>query len=126
MKNKKTTILVGIGIILTTTLLLLFKRNKEDNQNVEEENRREEETPKEDEKNKAVVNEVLKELVDNENFNSTFDLLTNLIREVVNRTKDVYILYDTPRNIEELEELLVILNLYDRVNEILRENREKN
>ena len=76
------------------------------------------------EKNKKIVNEVLTKLIETEEFTTSVDLLVNLTQRVVEKTKDVDILYDTPKNIEELIEALRMIDLYDRFEEILRENEK--
>lgn len=125
--KKQTRFLVG-GLFLAASLLLLLNNRGETENNEESKEKEESKRPKDKghnddvDKNKDLINNTLKDLVSKGEFDSLPDLLTNLVSEVVKRSKDIDILYDTPKNVEELEESLVLMNLYDEALEKISGN----
>lgn len=120
--KKQTKILVGSLFLAASLLLLLTNRSETENNEESNEKKEPKKDQKDVDKNKDLINNALKDLVNKGEFDSLPDLLTNLISEVVKRSKDIDILYDTPKNVEELEEALVLINLYDEALEKISGN----
>ena len=132
MKKNTTTLLVGIGLVLTASLLLFFREKEEDNnKNIEEKKEKDKVNEKKPEpskikvidekKNQQIINKAVRDLIENNEYGSLADLLGDLVSEIVKRSGDIDILYDAPKTIEELEEVIISLGLYDKVSDKLRE-----
>jgi len=133
MKKNTTTLLIGIGLVLTASLLLYFREKEEDNnKNIEEKKEKDKVNEKKPEpstkikvidekKNQQIINKAVRDLIENNEYGSLADLLSDLVSEIVKRSGDIDILYDAPKNIEELEEVIISLGLYDKVSDKLRE-----
>jgi LPXTG-motif cell wall-anchored protein len=131
MKKNTTTLLVGIGLVLTASLLLFFRKKEDNNKNIEEEKEKDKVNEKKPEpskikvidekKNQQIIDKAVRDLIENNEYSSLADLLSDLVSEIVKRSGDIDILYDAPKNIEELEEIIISLGLYDKVSDKLRE-----
>ena len=113
---------IGIGLLLTAIILLATTtRDTSSSESEEKENESNSNSPKkrkdvisETEVNKKIINDTLKELVKKKEYATSADLLSQLISEVIKRTGgNIEILYDAPKNLEELEVALRLLGLYE-------------
>lgn len=124
MKKNTTTLLVGLGLVLTGSLLLLCKKENESDSSKEDtkkDEKKSEDIKNNDDikENQQIVENTLIHLVKERKFTSSTDLYETLLREVVQRSKDFNILYEAPKNIEELEELIISLGLYETFSSVI-------
>ena len=129
MKKNKTTLLIGLGLVLTASLLLLCnkdgsnssKEDEEKDTNGKEKEKKNKNIKNDIKENQQVIENTLIYLVKERKFTTLTDLYTTLLSEVVQKSKDINILYEAPKNIEELEELIVSLGLYETFSSVIGE-----